>query len=160
MSYGARLDETLADVAAAREQGFAVRASEAAALAQGYFAILAPSFREQRGVAALGRAQTAFSKLAQGDAVEPVQAVLAGFRVAPLSEGEQGRRAGQLLRSLSLVPVEYARGVRRGVVTVDLEIREAISFQEAATATFTDLKGSLRGVKPPRQTAPPTFSRA
>lgn len=142
-TYGARLDETLADVAAAREQGFAVRAAEAAALAQGYFAILTPSFREQRGAAALGEAQTAFSRLAQGDAVEPVRAVLAGFRAAPLSEGEQGRRAGQLLRFLSLVPVEYARGVRGGVVTVDLEVREAISFQEAATAAFTDLKNDL-----------------
>ncbi|CAA9576422.1 MAG: hypothetical protein AVDCRST_MAG86-2237 [uncultured Truepera sp.] len=142
-SYGARLDETLADVGAARAQGFTVRAAEAAASAQGYFAILAPSFREQRGAAALGEAQTAFSRLVQGGVVALVQSALAGFRAAPLSEGEQGRRAGQLLRFLSLVPVEYARGVRGGEVTVDLEVREAISFQEAATAAFTDLKHSL-----------------
>ncbi len=142
-TYGARLDETLADVAAARAQGFAVRAAEAAASAQGYFAILSPSFREQRGAAALGEAQAAFAGLVRGDAVEPVRTALAGFRAAPLSEDEQGRRAGQLLRFLSLVPVEYARGVRGGEVTVDLEVREAISFQEAATAAFTDLKNTL-----------------
>ncbi len=151
-TYDARLGETLADVAAARAQGFSVRAAEAAALAQGYFGILAPSFEAQRGVAALRQAQTALTGLVQGDAVAPVQAALVGFRAAPLSEAEQGRRAGQLLRFLSLVPVEYARGVRGGEVAVDLELREGISFQEAAAAAFADLQGAL-AARNPAQTA-------
>ena len=142
-TYGARLDETLADVAAARRQGFSVRAAEAAALAQGYFGIVAPSFRAQRGEAALRQAQVAFAGLVQGDAVKPVQMVLAGFRAAPLGEREQGQRAGQMLRFLSLVPVEYGRAVHNGEVTADLELREASSFQEAATAAFADLQGTL-----------------
>ena len=48
-----------------------------------------------------------------------------------------------MLRFLSLVPVEYGRGVRGGEVAVDLEIREAISFQEAASAAFADVQGEL-----------------
>lgn len=142
-TYGARLDETLADVAAARAQGFSARAAEAAALSQGYFAILAPSFRNQRGAAALEQSQAAFAGLVRGGGVEPVQAALTGFRAAPLSEREQGRRAGQMLRFLSLVPVEYGRAVHNGEVTADLELREASSFQEAATAAFADLQGTL-----------------
>ena len=141
-TYGARLEETLADVNAAQAQDFSVRTAEAAALAQGYFAVLAPSFQAQRGAEALREARTAFAGLAQGE-VAPVQTALAGFRAAPLSAAEQARRAGQLFRFLSLVPVEYGRGVRGGEVAVDLEIREAISFQEAATAAFADLQGDL-----------------
>ena len=38
---------------------------------------------------------------------------LIGFRAAPLAPDEQARRAGQLLLYLSLVPVEYGRGVKR-----------------------------------------------
>ena len=141
-TYGARLEETLADVSAASAQGFLVRTAEAAALAKGYFAILTPSFREQRGAAALQEAKKAFSGLANGDSA-PVQAALAGFRAAPLSPDEQANRAGQLFRFLSLVPVEYGRAIRGGEVAVDLEIREAISFQEAAAAAFADVQGAL-----------------
>ena len=141
-TYGARLQETLVDVSAAQAQNFSVRTAEAAALASGYFAILAPSFEAQRGAEALREARIAFAGLARGE-VAPVQTVLAGFRAAPLSAAEQARRAGQLFRFLSLVPVEYGRGVRGGEVAVDLEIREAISFQKAATAAFADLQGEL-----------------
>ena len=150
-TYGARLEETLADLEAARAQNFSVRAAEAAAAARGYFALLAPSYREQRGEAALGKAQAAFMTLsgdadsdgADSDDVGTVRSVLEGFRAAPLSADEQARRAGQMLRFLSLVPVEYGRGVRGGTVSVDLEIREAISFQEAAASAFADVRSEL-----------------
>jgi hypothetical protein len=39
-----------------------------------------------------------------------------------------------MLRFLGLVPVEYARGVRNGQVTIDLEIREAVTFRDGAAA--------------------------
>ena len=69
--------------------------------------------------------------------------MLEGFRAAPLSPDEQARRAGQMLRFLSLVPVEYGRGVRGGAVSVDLEIREAVSSQEAAASAFADVRNEL-----------------
>ena len=72
---------------------------------------LASSFEAQRGTEALRKAQTVFAGLAKGE-VAPVQTALAGFRAAPLSADEQARRAGQLFRFLSLVPLEYGRGVR------------------------------------------------
>ena len=81
----------------------------------------------ERGEAALGKAQAAFMTLsgdadsdgADSDDVGTVRSVLEGFRAAPLSADEQARRAGQMLRFLSLVPVEYGRGVRGGTVSVE-----------------------------------------
>lgn len=150
-SYQARLTEALADIHTAGAQQFAGRRAEAAALAEGYFAILTPAYMEQRGAAEAQAATAAFAELrkaaVQGDVPDAMLAeledILHGFRAAPLSPAEQKRRAGQMLRFLSLVPVEYGRGVRNGEVTIDLEIREAITFGEFAAAAFTDLQTIL-----------------
>jgi high-affinity iron transporter len=150
-TYQARLTAALHDLAGADQQGYAVRRAEFAALAQGYFSILAPTYGQQRGADPLAAAKQAFTDLrAAALAGRPVQAPLAqveqalsGFRAAPLDPEEQIRRAGQLLRFLSLVPVEYARGVSGGMVTKDLEIREATTFRDGAAAAFADLRTLL-----------------
>jgi high-affinity iron transporter len=150
-TYQARLTEALHDMTAADRQGFTMRRAEAAALAQGYFAILASAYREQRGATALAEAERAFEGLQAAalrgerlpNALAQADVMLRGFRAVPLSPNEQIRRAGQLLRFLSLVPVEYQRGVSGGVVTRDLEIREAITFRDGAAAAFADLQATL-----------------
>jgi high-affinity iron transporter len=159
-TYQARLTEALRDLIAADQRGFAARRVEAAALAEGYFAILAPAYREQRGDAALAAAQYAFAGLRQAAGAEgrsatatalaQVESVLHGFRAAPLGPAEQARRAGQMQRFLSLVPVEYERGVSGGIVTRDLEIREAITFRDGAVAAFDDLQTLLEDRDPAR----------
>jgi high-affinity iron transporter len=150
-TYQARLTEALNDAMAAERQGFGSRRAEAAALAHGYFAILAPAYERQRGASALADARRAFDALREAAtantsvaaAEQAALAALKGFRAAPLSEAEQARRAGQLLRFLGLVPVEYARGVSGGRVTKDLEIREATTFRDGAAAAFEDLRTHL-----------------
>ncbi len=150
-TYQARLTEALHDLSGADAQGFAARRAEAAALAEGYFAILAPAYRDQRDAQALTTAQQAFAALREAaragaglpGALAQVETALRGFRAAPLSPDEQARRAGQLLRFLALVPVEYGRGVYNGTVTRDLEIREAITFRDGAAAAFADLQSLL-----------------
>jgi high-affinity iron transporter len=150
-TYQARLNAALRDLATVDAQGFATRRAELAGLAEGYFTLLAPAYAEQRGSAALGAAQQAFDQLrsaaVRGEPVATLlseaEATLQGFRAAPLSPAEQARRAGQMLRFLSLVPVEYGRGVRNGQVSVDLEIREAITFRDGADAAFSDLRTIL-----------------
>ena len=150
-TYQARLTEAIHDLSTADAQGFATRRSEAAALAEGYFAILAPAYAAQRGDAALQTAQAAFAALqraahdgsALAAALAPVEDALRGFRAAPLSAADQARRAGQLQRFLALVPVEYGRGVSNGQVTQDLEIREATTFRDGAAAAFADLQTVL-----------------
>jgi high-affinity iron transporter len=160
-TYQARLSESLRDLQTADANGFATRRAELAALAEGYFFILSPAYLEQRGSSSLVIAQVAFNDLHASAIGNPqqlneklvvVENALDNFRAAPLSPAEQSRRAGQLLRFLSLVPVEYGRGVVDGRVTKDIEIQEAITFHTGAYAAFTDLK-DLLGELDPDQTA-------
>jgi high-affinity iron transporter len=146
-AYQARLNTTLADARIADARGFGVRRAESAALAAGYFEILGGEFRRQRGDAAFEQMRARFTALENAAIAEqPVTALaaniseaLTGFRAAPLSPAAQARRASQMLRFLKLVPVEYGRAIRNGVVAVDLEIQEAIVFHDSAQAAFTDL---------------------
>jgi high-affinity iron transporter len=159
-TYQARLNEALNDLENADAHGFAIRRAEHAALAEGYFAILSGAYREQRGAAALASAQQALAGLRAAAyagqdlaaALEPVKVALHNFRAAPLSPKEQARRAGQLLRYLSLVPVEYGRGVSGGQVTKEIEIQEAVTFAGGAAAAFADLQNLLDGLDPAKTT--------
>lgn len=155
-TYQARLNDALRALTEADAQGFALRRAELASGAAGYFAMLAPAYAEQRGVEAATAAQAAFAALAaDGRAgralapqLEPLQAKLAGFRAAPLAPREQARRAGQMVRFLELVPVEYGRAIRDGKVVSTLELREAITFHEGASAAFADLRNELEAQAP------------
>ncbi len=152
-TYQARLNEALATVDGTSEQGFAVRGAETAGLAQGYWRILAPTYAEQRGADAKGQIDATFAALvaavqrnddvARTTAQQGIGEALRDFRAAPLTAQEQARRAGQLLRFLALVPVEYGRGVRNGQVTRDLEIQEAATFRDGAAAAFADIRAAL-----------------
>lgn len=153
-TYQARLGEALRELEAADASGFTVRRAQLAGLAQGYFALLAPAYSEQRGASAANAASNQFDALVAAslasapmhEDLAAAQAALVGFRAAPLSPAEQARRAGQLLRYINLVAVEYGRGVVDGRVTLQFEIQEAVTFQEAAQAAFDDLKDLLLAV--------------
>ncbi|GEM88435.1 iron permease [Meiothermus granaticius NBRC 107808] len=141
--YQSRLNEALRGLEVAQQAGWRVRGAEARALGQGYFEILAPAYRSQRGEAALQRAR---ALLATGSS-QQIRSALEGFRAAPLSLRERARRVGQVLRFVSLVPVEYARGVsgEEGQVSVtkDLEITEALTFLKSAASAWSDLEPLL-----------------
>jgi high-affinity iron transporter len=152
-TYQARLRATLEAVTAAGEQSFDVARAGAAALAQGYFAALAPAYAEQRSAAdasaAAGRFEALVAAAQAGDdagvaaAQAQIETALEGFRAAPLSKEEELRRAGQLQRFLALVPIEYARGVDDGKVTLDFEIQEAVTFRDGAAQALGDLEHRL-----------------
>ncbi len=160
-TYQARLTGALAAADEALENEFPARVSAEAALARGYFAILRPAYATQRGAPAAGRLEMAFERLARaalrGDrtgyraARARTGRALAGFRAAPLSEEEELRRAGQLLRFLALVPIEYGRGVADGRVTLAFEIQEAVTFRDGAALAFEDLESAL-AARDPRAT--------
>ena len=153
-TYQARLESSLNDLADAPGGNLAPSQAEAVGLSGGYWRILAPAYGEQRGAPAVAEADAAFETLVAaalagdtprfGGALDRALAVVQGFRAAPLSEADQARRAGQLLRYLSLVPVEYGRGVKQGEVILDLEIQEAQTFLDGARAAFADLRLPLR----------------
>ncbi|MCS6826041.1 MAG: FTR1 family protein [Caldilinea sp.] len=150
-AYQARLREALSALASADLQSHPVRRAELAGLAAGYFAILTPAFAEIKGDVATEQATALFEQLvvaaSSGESVQSfissIEKALENFQAAPLTPAEQARRAAQMVRFLALVPVEYRRGVRNGEVTIDLEIREAITFLEGAQAAFNDLSADL-----------------
>ncbi len=152
-TYQARLRAALETADDNVGRGFGTRAAAEAALAAGYAAILLDAYGSQRGEEAAGSLSATFAQLAEaalsGDASayaaarETVDEQLAGFRAAPLSPEEAERRAGQFLRFLALVPVEYGRGVDDGRVTLDFEIQEAITFRDGAAQALADLESAL-----------------
>ncbi len=152
-TYQGQLLAALADADSAHANGFALRQAEEAGRAAGYFEILADAYAAQRSDQALAEMRAEFARLVESSisaddaafsaARTAIDTALGSFRAAPLTDEELARRAGQLMRYIALVPVEYARGVRDGVVTSPIEIQEAITFHEGASAAFADLRPTL-----------------
>ncbi|MEP6986949.1 MAG: FTR1 family protein, partial [Chloroflexota bacterium] len=152
-SYQAQLTASLAQADDAHRTGFALRQAEEVGLAAGYFNILANKYSEQRGADTFQKTNGIFDALERvavsGDKysyelnMQSIQAALKGFRAAPLSETDQARRAGQLIRFVDLVSIEYKRGIHDGVVVKGIEIQEATTFLAASTAAFNDISQTL-----------------
>jgi high-affinity iron transporter len=159
-AYQARLRELLDDARRGADRNLPERRAEAAAQAEGYFAILADRYAEDRGAAAARAALAAYAALRTtalaGDADAFAAArdraarAIEGFTAAPFTPDEAARRAQQLLRFLALVPVEYGRGVKGTHVNLDFEIQEASAFRTGAAAAFADLRDQLAKRDPAR----------
>ena len=89
----------------------------------------------------------ALRRLEADDRASRAPATTCRPRAAPLAAAEQRRRAGQLVRFLGLVPIEYRRGVAEGHVTVPIEIQEAITFRDGAAEAFGDLQSYLGAIR-------------
>ncbi|MEM7331136.1 MAG: FTR1 family protein [Chloroflexota bacterium] len=150
-TYQGKMQETLVSSADANQ--FYGRRSESAGLAMGYWRILAGSFEDQAGTdrravvdadfEALVDATVAEDEAAIQANVTAVQASVQNFRAAALSTDELVRRTGQLIRYISLIPVEYDRGVENGEIFIAFEIQEAVTFMGGAQAAFADLRSVL-----------------
>ena len=113
-TYQAQLNGALADADESDGKAFGLRRAEETGLAAGYYSLLASEYQQQRGGEAADQLDGAFAALAAAGANDDgaaynaarvqIDTLLTGFRAAPLSEAEAARRAGQLLRFLSLVP--------------------------------------------------------
>jgi high-affinity iron transporter len=152
-TYDARLRTALDETLEAHQLGYDVRRAAMAARAEGLWRLVEGRFRNQRGAARaaeVSRAAAALSAAALGGRDRQVgrrlarlRELLSGFRAVPLAEEEQLHRAGQLLRFLELVPIEYDRGVDGDRVTLGFEIQEAITFRDGAESAFRDLEPAL-----------------
>ena len=153
-AYQARLLTYLDEASQAAERGFEAAFAEQAAIAAGYWRILSPTFRGQRGATAQTTADRHFADLAVAAAAsdrrayerarDAALASIDAFTAAPFTPEEQARRASQLTRFLDLVPVEYDHGTDGDRVTIPFEIQEAIAFTEGAESAFHDLKSPLQ----------------
>jgi high-affinity iron transporter len=152
-AYQSRLVTNLDAAAQAGERGFAPRFAETAALAAGYWSILTPEYRDQRGGAATRATTRDFEQLARAAAAgdlaafraarERVRKDFQGFTAAPFTPEEQARRAGQLTRFLDLLPIEYRDGTEDGRVTIPFELQEAVAFHDGVEQAFADLQSAL-----------------
>ena len=157
-AYQARLGDYLDDAASELERGFRPAAAESAALARGYWLILAPEYEAQRGgaerratdrdFAVLERAALAGDQAALMRAREAIATDLDGFVAAPFTPEEEARRAAQLTRFLDLVPIEYDDGTDDGNVTIPFELQEAVAFVDGAADALADLEGTLDRTDP------------
>lgn len=152
-TYQALLNQSLRDADEADRKQFWVRRAEEIGLAAGYFDILADAYAQERGTPALETLQTTFDSLleetantASGQYVTLRQSIddsLSGFVAAPLTEVEMSRRAGQMLRFLALIPVEYDRAVRLGTVVNAVEYQDALRYYDNARVSFADVKAVI-----------------
>ena len=148
----------------AAERGFDARWAQTAALAAGLWRILAPEYEKTRGAAAARSRRTPPSRALagtrparrrrrlRGAPASDVARALDGFTAAPFTAEEQARRAGQLIRFVELIPVDYDHGTEDGKVTIPFELQESIAFSEAAISAFSDLEEELKQ-RDPRATA-------
>jgi high-affinity iron transporter len=104
-TYQARLSEALRALKIADASEYPIRRAELAALAEGYFLILAPSFLEQRGIQSYEKVWKEFADLRTAaidgsskdsnfdlaSLIDQIEADLQDFRAAPLSPAEQAR---------------------------------------------------------------------
>ena len=155
-AYQSRLVEYLDEAATESERGYEPAVAESLAVAAGYWGMLAPEYREQRGAAERERADAIFAALPGSAAtpkrvpaaVDDAEALLNHFTAAPFTPEEQARRAQQLIRFVDLIPVEYDHGVSGTEVTTPFEITEGIAFVDAAQSALNDLSPELEKLDP------------
>ncbi|MGH2550829.1 MAG: iron permease, partial [Thermomicrobiales bacterium] len=157
-TYQGLLDAALTSAATAVKDGFPISQGQAIGEAYGYWQMLAPAFETQRDAATRTSVDATFDSLVSsvlsGDATAFLQhendaaTIVESFRATPMSAEEQANRAHQLLLYLSLVSVEYGRGVKGTEVIVDIEIVEAQAFIDAARSAFADLRPALNEIDP------------
>lgn len=153
-AYQAKQRELLTDAESARRRGFAAAQAEAAGQAAGSFEILAGRYEEERGPENTAAARARFAALRDAAVAEDAAAFAAarsgisramdGFTAAPFTAQEQARRANQLVRFVSLVPIEYRDGTEDGRVTVEFELQEARAFLDGANSAYADLADAMR----------------
>jgi high-affinity iron transporter len=152
-TYLAKLHAALKEIRATNGTMRHLKRGEQIGLAAGYFEMIKAIYGEQRGAADVLQLEATFATLvaigevgASDELLNTLRGInkgLAGFIPIPLTEGELSARAGQMMRYLTLVPLEYNAGVRAGEIINDVEYMEALTFTENALTAFKELKHAL-----------------
>lgn len=157
-TYQSRLGTNRDEAVKAADRDFPERLAETAAIANGYWQILAGEYTEQRGPDATERTSRDFARMAADAARSDIPGFrraenataddLDGFTAAPFTDEELARRAAQLTRFLDLIPVEYRDGTDDGRITIPFELQEATAFHDGVEQAFGDLKSALIEIDP------------
>lgn len=155
--YAGELRRAIAQARTDLAEGYEVQLSGAIARAQGLYCLLADNIaiRIGRGPAtAIADTLTRLdgAKLPGAATLDALLAELEdrliSYAPARLSTEELDRRVGLLSRFLSLVPLEYGKGVRDGKITVPFEYFEAGLSRDRAEMLFGDLGYDLAARAP------------
>lgn len=148
-SYQALARESLAAVRESADRQAQASTAEQAALAAGYFAIVRASYANQRGEQPAQALQAQFEGLRATSAAadwpqviaqqQAIQEALRGFTIAPLDAATIDRKGQQIYQFINLLQIEYAKGIRNGVIVVPLEVQEAQTFHTQATVLLDEL---------------------
>jgi high-affinity iron transporter len=152
-AYQTLMIEAMADAESARGHNFATKIAEQTGLVVGYFEILQHEFIEDRGQDALTQIQQITDALKAAALVndgEKFDASLAQFRAgvrtfqaAPLPGAELALRILRVDNQIGLAALEYARGIRNGIIVVDFEYQEALASLQTALSAYSDIEPLL-----------------
>jgi high-affinity iron transporter len=152
-TYQGRLRDTLTLADDSLTPDAAVTLAEQTGLSVGYFAIVAPAYASERGEVALKDLQSNFDQLVSavesGDTATyktirvKIDDALTGFNAAPLTDIELSRMAGQMMRYLTLVPLEYDKAVENGQIINNEQYEEAVSYLQVGRMAYKNLKPSI-----------------
>lgn len=155
--YASEMRRAVTEAKSHLADGFDVQRSAALARAEGLHRILADNMVERlgatpaAGIAAL-MARVDGPSAPGGDELdallERLQAALATYAPTSLRPEEIERRSRLLTRFLGLIPVEYGKGVRDGVVTIPFEYFEATLFRDRAEMLSGELAHDLAARAP------------
>lgn len=155
--YASELRRAIAEARSHLADGFDVLRAATLARAAGLCRILAANMVERLGAGPAAGIAGLVARIdgaaAQGGAdldalLDWLQAALSTYAPTSLRPEEIERRSRLLARFLGLIPVEYGKGVRDGVVTIPFEYFEATLFRDRAEMLSGELAHDLAARAP------------
>lgn len=155
--YAGELRKAVAEARSHHVAGYGVQLAGALARAGGLHALLSESLAARLGAQQAGRIVQAFARLedrgqlkdADLDALlVDIETRLATYAPASLSPEDLDRRVRLLARFVTMVPVEYGKGVRDGEIVIPFEYFEAGLFRDRAAMLLGDLGYDLAARSP------------
>jgi high-affinity iron transporter len=155
--YASEMRRAIAEAKSHLSDGFDVQRSAAVARAAGLHRILAGNIAARLGAAPAAETAALVARVdgptATGGAeletiLEQLQVALATYAPTSLRPEEIERRSRLLARFLGLIPVEYGKGVRGGVVAIPFEYFEATLFRDRAEMLAGELAHDLAARAP------------
>lgn len=152
-TYQSRLRDTLTVADESLAPDAALTLAEQTGLAAGYFEIVASAYAADKGEDARKALQADFDQLvtavgandiATYKTIRPkIDAALADFNAAPITDLELSRAAGKMMRYLMLVPMEYDKGIKDGKIIDNEQYEEAVGYLQQGRLAYNQLKPEL-----------------
>ncbi len=155
--YAGELRQAIAEARTHLAAGYRVQLVFTLSRAAGLHDLLAENIASRAGQQPAAAIARTFTRLQEAASLAPqevdgllvgLESALSTYAPTSLSPEDVDRRVRLLSRFIGLVPVEYEKGVRDGVVTIPFEYFEAGLFRDRAEMLFGDLGYDLAARSP------------